>query len=81
MGNLIPNEVIIYERVGHKLYARYLNRPEIPRWTIGYLDVDSNQYNYQDWQSIKQLTKTNKNFKEQFDKLMTMYYILKDDNN
>jgi hypothetical protein len=35
MGNLLPGEELIYERVDDTVYARYVNKPEIPRWVVG----------------------------------------------
>ncbi len=35
MGDLIPNEPLIYERVDNLIYARYRDKPDIPRWVIG----------------------------------------------
>lgn len=35
MGDLIPGEALIYERVDNLIYARYRDKPDIPRWVIG----------------------------------------------
>ena len=34
MGKLIPNEPLIYERANGVVFARYQNKPEIPRCTV-----------------------------------------------
>ena len=76
MGNLIPGETIIYERVGSKIYARYTNRPDIPRWEIG--SDASSILSYNDWKQMLELSDSNSVFKKELDKLINLYYLLKD---
>lgn len=76
MGNLIPGETLIYERVGKTIYARYANRPDIPRWVIGGETADS--LGYYDWKMMLELKDSNPTFKKEFDKLINLYYILKE---
>lgn len=76
MGNLIPGETIIYERVENKIYARYPNRPDIPRWYIGG-DAPS-ILGYDDWKQMLELSDTNPTFKRELDKVINLYYLLKD---
>jgi len=76
LGNLIPGEKLIYERVGKVIYARYFNKPEIPRWPIGGQDIE--EYSVKDLSNIVELSKTNSTLKKELDKLMNLYYIVKD---
>lgn len=76
MGNLIPGETIIYERVEKKIYARYRDRPEIPRWCIG--GDAPTILGYDDWRQMRLLSDSNPVFKKEFDKVVNLYYILKD---
>jgi hypothetical protein len=78
MGNLIPNEPLIYERVDNKVYARYLNYPDIPRWLIG---GQTTMLEYNDWQEMLKLAEQNSTFKKQLDNTLNLYYILKKGNN
>ena len=81
-SNLIPNEPLIYERVDGVVYARYSNRPDIPRWIIGG-DPDAinratgNLFSYSDYQDMMQLAKTNTALKSQMKKLLDIYYLIK----
>ena len=76
MGNLIPGETIIYERVENKLYARYPNRPDIPRWVIG-RDTPS-ILGYDDWKQMLELGDSNPVFERELNKVINLYYLLKD---
>lgn len=77
MGNLIPGETLIYERVDKQVYARYANRPDIPRWCIG--EEAPKLLGYDDWKNMLLLSDRNEVFKKQFDKLINLYYLLKDE--
>lgn len=77
MGNLIPGETLIYERVDKQVYARYANRPDIPRWCIG--EESPKLLGYDDWKNMLLLSDRNEVFKKQFDKLINLYYLLKDE--
>lgn len=76
MSKLIPGEPIIYEKANGVLYARYSNRPDIPRWAIGW---DGPLFNYSDWQDLTRLAETNSALKTQLDKLLNLYYLIKDE--
>jgi hypothetical protein len=76
LGDLIPGEVLIYERVGHKIYARYANRPDIPRWCIG--GETPSILGYDDWKQMLELSDTNATFKRELDKVINLYYLLKE---
>jgi len=81
-SNSIPDEPLIYERVDGVVYARYSNRPDIPRWIIGG-DPDAinratgNLFSYSDYQDMMQLAKTNTALKSQMKKLLDIYYLIK----
>lgn len=77
MGKLIPGETLIYERVGKTIYARYANKPEIPRWVIG-SEWGPTTLEYKDWREMLLLSDRNSVFKKEFDKVVNLYYLLKD---
>lgn len=76
MGKLIPGEPLIYERVENKVYARYPNRPDIPRWLIG--EEAPSILGYDDWKKMLKLSDENPMFKKEFDKVVNLYYLLKE---
>ena len=85
MGNLIPNEPLIYERANGVVFARYRDPPhnKIPRWVIGG-ETDATAkalgiVSFDEWKNVMQIVESNANVKKQFDRLMTMYYVVKDD--
>jgi len=85
LGNLIPNEPLIYERANGVVFARYRNPPhnKIPRWVIGG-EPDATAkalgiVSFDEWKNVMQIVESNANVKKQFDRLMTMYYVVKDD--
>ena len=84
MGNLIPNEPLIYERSNGVVYARYRDKPEISRWVIGgdpgaVAQAQGELLNYSEWLKLCDLSKNNTTLKKLLDKLVTTYYIIKDD--
>lgn len=84
MGNLKPNETLIYERVDGVVYARYQNRPDIPRWIIGGDEdavnkANGNLFGYGDWTDMMRLAKEHPTLKHQIKKLLDIYYIIKND--
>lgn len=82
--SLLPNEPLIYERADGVIYARYANKPEIPRWIVGG-DPDSvnkasgNLFSYSEWQDMMRIAESNITLKTQMKKLLDIYYIVKDD--
>ncbi len=77
--NLIPNETLIYERVDGVVYARYAGRPDIPRWVIGWDQTAGPLFNYSDWEDMTRLSEHNPTLKKQLDKLLDLYYIIRDE--
>lgn len=79
MGSLIPGEAIIYERNGGSVFARYRDPPynKIPRWYAGGTP-DSPHSNYNEWKRLVEAAEDNDVLKKQLDKLMVLYYTIKD---
>jgi len=83
-GKLIPNEPLIYERANGVVYARYQNKPEIPRWIIGgdpgaVRRAQGDLLDYAEWQKLCELSETNTALKDLLDKTVLMYYIIKEE--
>jgi hypothetical protein len=79
MGNLIPGEALIYERANGVTYARYRDRRDIPRWIIGQDQTNDPQLNYSNWQDMIRLAENNTALKSQLDKLLNLYYLVKEE--
>jgi hypothetical protein len=85
MGSLHQGEKLIYERANGVVYARYANRPEVDRWIIGgdpgaVARAQGKLLDYGEWNHLCELAESNQSLKKQLDKLVTMYYIIKDGN-
>ena len=86
LGNLRPNEALIYERADGVVYARYRDPPHntIPRWIVGG-EPDAVNYaqgclfSYSEWQDMMRIAANNITLKKQMQKLLDIYYIVKDD--
>ena len=66
---LIPNEALIYERANGVVYARYTNKPEIPRWIIGgdpgsVAKAQGHLLDYSEWQQLCELATENETLKK-----------------
>ena len=84
LGNLIPNEPLIYERSDGVVYAHYRDKPEIPRWIIGgdpgaVARAQGEILDYGEWKNLCEVASKNPTLKKIMDKLVTTYYIVKDD--
>ena len=85
MGNLIPNQALIYERANGVVFARYRDPPhnKIPRWVIGGEPEATARalgiVSYDEWKNVMHIAESNANIKKQLDLLMIMYYTVKDD--
>lgn len=79
-GRLIPGAALVYENVNGVVYARYRDPPHntIPRWAIGGTDLKDNSISYNDFKNIMTLSETNTVIKNHLDKLLDIYFILKD---
>jgi hypothetical protein len=85
LGNLKPNEALIYERADGVVYARYANDHSTPRWIVGgdpgaVARAQGKLLDYGEWLNLCDLTETNTTLKKQMDKLITTYYTIKDSN-
>ena len=85
MGKIIPNQALIYERANGVVFARYRDPPhnKIPRWVIGGEPEATARalgiVSYDEWKNVMQIAESNTNIKKQLDRLMVMYYTVKDD--
>ena len=84
MGNLKPNEPLIYERANGVVYARYSNFPDIERWIIGgdpgaVARAQGKLLDYGEWNHLCEVAEKTPALKKQMDRLVTMYYVLKDE--
>lgn len=80
---LIPNEALIYERANGVVYARYPNKPDIPRWIIGgdpgaVARAQGELLDYSEWQNLCNVASENETLKKLMTKLVTTYYMIKD---
>lgn len=78
---LIPGEALIYERDDKgTVYARYRDPPNntIPRWVIGGLEPSYSRLGFSDISEMQRLAKTNETFAKELDKLLNLYYLLKE---
>lgn len=85
-GSLLPGEALIYERADGVVFARYRDKPEIPRWIIGgdpgaVARAQGDLMDYGTWKDICNLAVNNEALKIQLDKIVTTYYMIKDDSN
>lgn len=76
---MIPGETLIYERANGVTYARYANKPEIPRWAIGWDQTASPKHNAHKWGEILKLAEEHPTLMKQIDKVIDLYYIIKKD--
>ena len=83
MGTILPGETLIYERADGVVYARYQNKPEIPRWIIGgdpgaVARAQAEILDYSEWKNLCDMCEKYVTLKRQMDKLVTTYYMIKD---
>lgn len=86
MASLIPGAALIYESTNGVLYARYRDPPHnnIPRWIVGgdpeaVSRAEGNLFSYSEWNDMMRLSLKNQTLKKQMQKLLDLYYIVKDD--
>lgn len=84
-NKLIPGAALIHECVDGVIYSRYRDPPldQIERWISGgdpdaVARANGNLIGYSQWQEIFSLAEENPSLKKQLDQLLTMYYIIKD---
>ena len=83
MGTLEANETLIYERADGVVYARYSNKPEIPRWIVGgdpgaVARAQGKLLDYSEWMDLCEATQTNETLRKLMNKLVTTYYLMKE---
>jgi len=85
MGNLIPNQALIYERANGVVYARYRDPPHnnIPRWVIGgdpgaVAREQGDLLDYSEWKNLCELSQNHLILKRLLDKLVNTYYLIKE---
>lgn len=85
-SKLIPGETIVYEHVDGVVYAQYRDPPHstLPRWIIGgdpraVNRAQGNLFSYSDYQDMMRLAEHNETLKKQMQKLLDIYYIVKDE--
>ena len=86
LTKMIPGEALIYERADGVVYARYRDPPHntIARWIIGgdpagVAKAQGDMLHYSDWQDLCRLAKEHPTLEKLLDRLVTMYYVVKDD--
>lgn len=86
-NKMIPGEALIYERADGVVYARYRDPPHntTPRWIIGgdpgaVARAQGKLLDYGEWLNLCDLVETNHTLKKQMDKLVSTYYIIRDNN-
>ena len=86
LGNLIPSEALIYERADGVVYARYRDPPfnKLDRWIVGGEPSAVNRaqgclFSYSEWEDMMRVAETNYTLKTQIQKLLDIYYIVKDE--
>jgi len=86
LAKLIPGEPLIYERTNGVVYARYRDPPHntIPRWIIGgdpgaVAKAQGKLLDYGEWNNLCNMCEEYPTLKKQMDKLVTTYYMLKDE--
>ena len=80
---MIPNQKLIYERANGVVFARYANKPEIPRWVVGgdpgaVAREQGKLLDYAEWNNLCEVAATNPTLAKQMDKLVNLYYMVKE---
>lgn len=82
---LIEGEALIYTRANGVIYANYRDPPHnrIPKWIVGgdpgaVARAQGELLDYSEWQNLCELSQTNTTLKRLLDKLVTTYYIVKE---
>jgi len=83
MGNLLPNEAIVYERSDGVVYAHYPNNPDIDRWIVGgdpagVARAQGDLISYSEWQELCELSENYSTLRKLLDTLVTTYYTIKE---
>ena len=81
---LIPDEPLIYENTDGIIWARYQNKPEIPRWIVGgdpeAISIQKGKmFSYTQWEDMMKQANTNPILKKYLQKAVEAYYLTKED--
>jgi hypothetical protein len=82
MGTLKPGVTYIYERVGNITYAREAGSSPDTRFEIGRIHDATDFDREQDilWAEIRKLAKNELSLQAELDRVIMLYYLIKDDN-
>ena len=83
MGDLLPNEAIVYERSDGVVYAHYRDKPDIDRWIVGgdpagVARAQGDLISYSEWQELCELSENYPTLRKLLDTLVTTYYTIKE---
>jgi hypothetical protein len=85
MGNLLPNEALIYERADGVVYARYRDPPNnrLPRWIVGgdpaaVSKAQGDLLSWGEWQEMCELSEEYPTIKKLLDQVVVTYYMIKE---
>lgn len=83
MGDLLPNEAIVYERSDGVVYAHYRDKPNIDRWIVGgdpagVARAQGDLISYSEWQELCELSENYPTLRKLLDTLVTTYYTIKE---
>lgn len=83
---LIPDQALIYEQADGVVYARYRDPPynSQPRWIVGgdpagVARAQGELLDYGEWKNLCEVAQKHPTLKKQLDKIVQLYYIIKDD--
>jgi len=81
---LQPNEPLIYENTDGIIWARYQNKPDIPRWIVGgdpeaISIAEGKMFSYTQWEDMMKQANTNPVLKKYLQKAVEAYYLTKED--
>ena len=84
MGNLLPNETLIYERSDGVVYAHYRDRPDIKQWIVGgdpagVARTQGELISYPEWQELCALSLENTTVKTLLTTLVATYMLARKD--
>ena len=66
------------------MFARYRDKPDIPRWIVGgdpgaVARAQGKLLDYAEWQNLCDVAQENVTLKKQLEKLVNLYYVVKDE--
>lgn len=81
---LQPNEPLIYENTDGIIWARYQNKPDIPRWIVGgdpeaISITEGKMFSYHQWEDMMIKANSNPILKKYLQKAVEAYYLTKEE--